>query len=324
MGIFPLNIVFIVAIEIAVAVAFYPCLRLGRRMRAIVLVAAVIVLCVCICLVPPQHLLVRGVDAMFCIGLIVTLYDLHHFALRGGQISFAQFLVYFGNDFWLVRARVPAEAKLSRWENARLLLRRAVGLMAALLLWGAVLRVDWRLRPFWAEHAAKITVIYLSLVLLTNAAAAGWRLLGGIGLDPFEWALLARTPAEFWRRWNRPAAQFLNEYVFIPAGGRRRPVRATLATFVVSAIIHETLFALILGVVQGFQLAFFMLNGVAAVLTLRVRPRGAWAAAAIALTLAFELATAVLFFASVNHVVPIYSRPLPGWLGAWDRATLHR
>jgi hypothetical protein len=38
-----------------------------------------------------------------------------------------------------------------------------------------------------------------------------------------------------------------------------------------------------------------------------------WGAA----TLGFNLATAMLFFASVNGMVPFYSRGLPQWLAGW-------
>ena len=48
-------------------------------------------------------------------------------------------------------------------------------------------------------------------------------------------AAAAPTPADFWRRWNRPAAQWFHEHVFLRAGGIRFPLRATLATFAVSA-----------------------------------------------------------------------------------------
>ena len=53
---------------------------------------------------------------------------------------------------------------------------------------------------------------------------------------------LARTPAEFWRVDNRPAGQFLHEYVFKPAGGVTRPLRATFLTFLVSGLVHEYVF----------------------------------------------------------------------------------
>jgi hypothetical protein len=37
----------------------------------------------------------------------------------------------------------------------------------------------------------------------------------------------------------------------------------------------------------------------------------------LAATLCFNLVSSVLFFASVNGLVPFYSRGLPGWLQGW-------
>jgi D-alanyl-lipoteichoic acid acyltransferase DltB (MBOAT superfamily) len=118
----------------------------------------------------------------------------------------------------------------------------------------------------------------------------------------------ARTPADFWKRYNRPAQQFLYEDVFKPLGGRRSPVRATLATFLVSAIIHEYVFDIAVGRVQGYQAAFFLIQGLAVAATLRVRPAGRAAVPWVVGTFAFNLATSVLFFASIGEVLPFYAR----------------
>ena len=85
-----------------------------------------------------------------------------------------------------------------------------------------------------------------------------------------------------------------------------------LVVFAASAAIHEYLFAVALGRVEGYQSAFFLAQGVAAALTMRLRPRGPAAAVGIAATLAFNLATSVLFFASVDGMVPFYDRSRSG------------
>jgi len=118
----------------------------------------------------------------------------------------------------------------------------------------------------------------------------------------------ARTPADFWRRYNRPAQQFFDEDVFQPLGGLRAPVRATLGTFAVSAVLHEYLFDIAVGRVQGYQMVFFVLQGLAVAATRRVKPRGWRAVAWGAGTLAFNLATSALFFASVNEILLFYTR----------------
>jgi D-alanyl-lipoteichoic acid acyltransferase DltB (MBOAT superfamily) len=118
----------------------------------------------------------------------------------------------------------------------------------------------------------------------------------------------ARTPADFWVRYNRPAGQFFYEDVFKPLGGLKSPVRATLGTFAVSAVLHEYIFWIAVGRVQGYQMAFFMIQGLVVAATRKIRPRGLRAVAWGTGTLMFNLALSVLFFASIDEVLPFYSR----------------
>jgi hypothetical protein len=117
----------------------------------------------------------------------------------------------------------------------------------------------------------------------------------------------ARTPADFWVRYNRPAGQFLHEDVFKPLGGLRSPGRATLGTFAVSAVLNEYIFWIAVGRVQGYQTAFFMIQGLVVAATRKVRPRGLRAVTWSTGTLAFNLASSVLFFASLDEVLPFYA-----------------
>jgi hypothetical protein len=172
-------------------------------------------------------------------------------------------------------------------------------------------RFDWSVVPFALEHSLKVPAVFLSVVLIGRTSAAAYRLLGGTALDPTKNPLAAQTPAQFWRRWNRPAQQFFHEYAFAPAGGVRRPALATLATFAVSGLVHEYVFGAAAGCVQGWQLLFFMLQGCAVVATMRIRPTG-WAVPLWVMgTAAFNLLTAVLFFRSVDAVLPFYSSGTP-------------
>jgi hypothetical protein len=90
-----------------------------------------------------------------------------------------------------------------------------------------------------------------------------------------------------------------------------------VAVFVVSALVHEYVFSMAIGRVQGYQTAFFMIQGIAVAATLRARPRGAAAVAAVAATFAFNVASGVLFFASVNRVLPFYENAVPLWDERW-------
>lgn len=132
--------------------------------------------------------------------------------------------------------------------------------------------------------------------------------------DRVSWAERMAKKGFMTEQQVQAAQQFFYEDVFKPAGGLRFPVRATLVTFAFSALVHEYVFGIAIGRVQGYQTAFFLLQGVATAATVRVKVRGWTAALWFAGTFAFNLASSVLFFASTNAVLPFYSRGLPAWL----------
>jgi D-alanyl-lipoteichoic acid acyltransferase DltB (MBOAT superfamily) len=139
------------------------------------------------------------------------------------------------------------------------------------------------------------------LLIVTVTCA---RLLGVQARDVLERPVLAVTPADFWRRYNRVIGQFLHEDVFLRVGGFRAPLRATMITFVISALAHEYLFGIAIGRVEGWQTAFFLVQGLAVAATVRLKPRGPWVFVSTAMTLAFNIATSFLFYASVDAVSP--------------------
>ena len=124
--------------------------------------------------------------------------------------------------------------------------------------------------------------------------------------------LLAATPARFWRRYNRPAQQFIHDQIYRRVSGP--PIRAILVTFVISAVIHEYVFGIALSRVQGYQTIFFLLQGIAVAATIRARPTDPRVLPAIAATFLFNLTSSIFFFASVHSVIPIYANGLPAWL----------
>ena len=91
-------------------------------------------------------------------------------------------------------------------------------------------------------------------------------------------------------------------------------VLALLIVFAVSALIHEYVFAISLGRIQGYQTAFFLLHGGAVALSLRWRPRGALAFPSVVATLLFNLVSGTLFFASWCQMMSWYSAAAPAWL----------
>ena len=89
----------------------------------------------------------------------------------------------------------------------------------------------------------------------------------GIAVSPmFDAPPLARNPRDFWgRRWNLWFTQSAHRLIFVPLGGRSRPLLAVSGVFIVSALLHEVIIGLGLQTVDGRMLVFFGLHGVATV-----------------------------------------------------------
>jgi hypothetical protein len=217
-----------------------------------------------------------------------------------------KWVAYLPNWFWFVLRRVPRGQPAGRdWRRVAVeapLMVGAVGLCVQLLRW------DWSGVPLALEHAAKILAFAAAMLLIGRTFAALYRRWVGPAMDPIDNPFMARTPAEFWRRWNRPFREFFDEYVFRPSGGTKRPVFATLTVFAVSGLMHEYVFGVATGRVQGWQMLFFLVQGCAAAATMRVRPRGRTAPLWWVGTLAFNLVTALMFFRSVDGVIAFYQR----------------
>jgi len=304
-------------IAFGAAVGFIPALRLEAPKRSRVFVA----LCVPIFLAP----LVVAEDATFvrflasvCSLLIgMKVYDLHLDAGRTSRLAKRPLLAFLPNWGSMVLRKLEAEPRPPQRDNWIRLALSLAGLSVSVAMLRWLFRLDWSARSFAVEHCVKVLGLFCALVPAGAASTCLWRLPGGITRDWFDAVFQARTPADFWRRYNRPVQQFFCEDIFKRVGGFRSPARATLVTFVISGLVHEYVFGVATGRVQGYQMTFFLIHGCAVAATLQVRPRGWQAVPWMAGTLAFNLASSVFFFASLNAVVPFYSRGVPEWLRLW-------
>jgi len=178
---------------------------------------------------------------------------------------------------------------------------------AALLRW--MLATRFGSSGFLLDHTTKVVVLAVMIESGSQLACALARL-AGLDVRPIvDWAVLARSPADFWHRYNRMIGAWLHKHVFIPAGGRRRYIRATALTFLLSGLGHECLFALLSGRATGYAFAFFMVQvpavAVSAALHRRVRRPGPGLRLLGRLaTIAFVLASSVLFFAAFCQIAP--------------------
>ncbi|MEA2632089.1 MAG: hypothetical protein QOE66_2308, partial [Chloroflexota bacterium] len=296
-----------ISVALTAAVIFYPALALGRARRRAVLVPLWAAILLTPLLVPPDRPFLRLLASVLAVALSAKLYDLHVGAERGDRPDLRTFLLFLPNLASVVLRKLDAEPRPGRGEGLVRLARAGLGAMIGTALLIAAFHVDWFRIPFAVEHCTKVVAFFLALVPATGAAVEVWRLLGGKGRDPMDHPFAARTPADFWRRYNRPAQQFFRDDLFRPLGGLHRPIRATLATFAISALIHEYVFDIAVGRIQGHQTVFFLVQGLAVGATWGVKPQGWRAVPWTVGTWAFTLASSVLFFASVNEVVPFYT-----------------
>jgi len=299
------------------ALCFFPALELERRKRAVVLLGLASAIAFSPLWIPLEAPFVRLLAAMNATALLAKLYDLHVAASRVLHPNFSTFVAFLPNWFSVVWRRLDAEPEPTIRQNLVRLGQALWKTVAATVFLVWLFQKNWRGAPFVLEHCAKTVAFFLALIPGSALAVTLWRLAGGRARDFMDAPLLAATPAEFWRRYNRPAQQFFYEDVFKGVGAFRSPVRGTLVTFAVSAVVHEYVFGVSLGRVQGCQTLFFLLQGLGVAATVRLRLAGRRVWPWIGATWIFNLATSLLFFASVNGVFPFYSRGLPKWLAGW-------
>jgi hypothetical protein len=162
---------------------------------------------------------------------------------------------------------------------------------------------------FWLDHAIKMVLFTVAIESLSQCLLGLERLAGFATAPIVNFAFLARTPAEFWYRYNQRVRAWLTANVFLPAGGLRHPVRGILATFAFSAAFHEVAFDIATSRIDGGQAAFFLLQAPAVIASRGMERFAArWGVAgeiAIrAITLTWLVVTSVLFFRGVERVFP--------------------
>ena len=267
--------------------------------------------------VPADSPLLRFLASVSAAIVAIKVIDVSVDARQRSTPTWREYFDFLTNPFIYVRRCLVLERRPTMHENLLSLVGGLLGCAIGLALLVGLFSVDWSSRHFFAEHVSKVVALMLSITTGLTAATAIWRLCGGTARDYMDKALVARTPAEFWRRYNRNMQQFFWHDIFRANGGRRAPIRTMLFVFALSALLHELIFSAAIGRVQGYQTAFFAVQGLAAALTARAKVKGWLAIPWAAGTLAFNLASSVLFFASIHGVVPFYSRGLPRWLQGW-------
>ena len=300
-----------------VAVVAFPLLVKQGAMRWSIPLAVCLPIVLSPWLVPAEDRLSRLLASISAAIVAVKVIDVWLDAKLRSAPTWQEYLAFLANPFVHVRRCLSLERHPPWRESLRRLVMGSFGCAIGIGLLVGLFSLDWKGWPFLVEHVSKVVAFMLAIISGLTASAALWRLFGGRAREYMDQPFSAHTPAEFWRRYNRNMQQFLWQDVFKPAGGLRAPIRTTLFVFALSALMHELIFSVAIGRVQGYQTAFFSVQGVAAALTARVKAKGWTTIPWTAGTLAFNLTSSVLFFASINEVVPFYARALPKWLRGW-------
>jgi hypothetical protein len=207
----------------------------------------------------------------------------------------------------------------SPWPQVLRLFGGIVGVTMALLAVRTLSGIAQVRSSFALNHAVMLPTFVLAIESLSRALCGLERLAGFDTTPIIRNAYLSRTVSEFWRRYNDRVHDWLYRNVFRATGGRRAPVRSLLLVFLVSGLFHEVMFALATSRLTGYQLAFFAIQGPAALASGRLERlarRGGIAGKITAhgATILFVAVTSVLFFDGVSKIFPfIYASqsPLP-------------
>jgi D-alanyl-lipoteichoic acid acyltransferase DltB (MBOAT superfamily) len=131
---------------------------------------------------------------------------------------------------------------------------------------------------------------------------AFWRLLGGKCVEFCIHPIIASTPADFWRRYNRWIGQFVNECIFKRFGGLKKTFIAVMISFLSMGILHEYIVTVVSETFKGYMLLFFMINGMAVAMTFRKKPKGLMRLLSCALTIIFLSLSSILVFLATKQM----------------------
>jgi D-alanyl-lipoteichoic acid acyltransferase DltB (MBOAT superfamily) len=118
----------------------------------------------------------------------------------------------------------------------------------------------------WAGVFAFAIQIYADFSAYTDIARGTSRWLGFELTENFNHPYLARSPTDFWRRWNISLSSWFRDYVYIPLGGSRLGTsvwaRNVLVTFLLSGLWHGASWNYVLwGLYHGLLLLATQLAG---------------------------------------------------------------
>lgn len=177
--------------------------------------------------------------------------------------SLGYILAWPGMDaqtFLTVKAR-PCEPRAIDWTFA--IFKTVFG---AVILWGIAKKVPPE-QTLLAGWIGMFGLGFLFFFGMFHVLALLWQR-AGVDARPIMHApVLAQSPSNFWgARWNLAFRKLSYDFVFRPLRRRMGIGAATLATFLVSGLIHELVISLPAGGGYGLPTMYFMVQGLGVII----------------------------------------------------------
>lgn len=252
------------------------------------------------------------VTLVSCAVLPPKLLDCHISTKYWLHQSVDQWVLYMLNPFILVYRAHLKDPSGNRSEDLSLFFKGSfeMALGAAILV--LAFSCDCSYFGFWIEHTIKAAGAYLLIFDgMFVLATAIMRVTTGRSLLFSDSPVLAATPAEFWRRYNRDAGRFLYQDVIVPILGKQSPILGIMLVFMLNGILHEYLVCILSRQFSGYLLMFFGVQGIATASTFWWKPRGRVRIIATLATTLFNLLTSAIFFTSIDTFCRWYDSPSP-------------
>ena len=170
--------------------------------------------------------------------------------------------------------------------------------------------------PWPLKTAVLMLYFVLNLTAASDLASALCLWIGSDVDDLFDAPLLSTSPRDFWsRRWNKFINKFALKHVALPLRKRAPATVVIFAVFATSGLFHEYFAWGIAGTgaVFGSMMLFFLIQGAVVWLGTRLSLPQLPAPLGIALTFAWMMLTAPLFFRAVAPALDAFGYPT-AWL----------
>ena len=162
------------------------------------------------------------------------------------------------------RLLTPADCKSAIWqiENLRYVTAALLKTIAGIaLLWLAVRGAlgVWPLARGWLGMIGLVLFLHFGVF---DLLALAWRRIGITAQPVMRAPLWAASLAEFWgKRWNTAFSTLAHQFVFRPVARRYGTIKATLAVFLISGLLHEAVISLPARGGYGLPTTYFALQG---------------------------------------------------------------